>query len=107
MYGPRAQIDRDLYAANMRKTIKTSFPDKLQVHLGSVVDLLIEGGACRGVLLEGGERLRADRVVITTGTFLGGRCYIGQDSIQAGRYLRNEEGVEAASNALAASLRKL
>jgi tRNA uridine 5-carboxymethylaminomethyl modification enzyme len=46
VYGPRAQIDRDLYANNMQHAIKTSLPSKLQVHLGSVQDLIIEDGRC-------------------------------------------------------------
>jgi len=49
----------------------------LEVYLGSVHDLIIEDGRCKGIILENGERLRADSVVLTTGTFLGGRCYIG------------------------------
>lgn len=46
VYGPRAQIDRDLYAKNMQHAIKTSLPSKLQVYLGSVQDLIIEEGRC-------------------------------------------------------------
>jgi tRNA uridine 5-carboxymethylaminomethyl modification enzyme len=44
VYGPRAQIDRDLYASNMQKVIKTAMPDKLSVKIGSVKDLIIEDG---------------------------------------------------------------
>ncbi len=47
--------------------------------MGSVKDLIIEDGKCQGVTLESGEVIRTSKVVITTGTFLGGRCYIGQD----------------------------
>jgi len=61
----------------MQAYIKKSIPSKLQVHLGSVRDLIIEEGRCKGVLLESGEELRSSSVIITTGTFLGGRCYIG------------------------------
>jgi tRNA uridine 5-carboxymethylaminomethyl modification enzyme len=75
VYGPRAQIDRDLYASNMQKAIKST--EKLRVKVGSVKDLIIEDGKCQGVTLESGEVLRTSKVIITTGTFLGGRCYIG------------------------------
>ena len=44
VYGPRAQIDRDFYASNMQKVIKTAMPDKLSVKIGSVKDLIIEDG---------------------------------------------------------------
>jgi tRNA uridine 5-carboxymethylaminomethyl modification enzyme len=59
------------------------------------------------VVLDSGEALLASKVIITTGTFLGGRCYIGQDEIQAGRFLRKEEGAEPSSVGLAQSLRRL
>jgi tRNA uridine 5-carboxymethylaminomethyl modification enzyme len=61
----------------MQETIKKAIPDKLKVHLGSVKDLIIEEGQCRGITLESGEDIRSNKVIITTGTFLGGRCYIG------------------------------
>eukprot|EP00347_Sterkiella_histriomuscorum_P005065 403358035 len=106
VYGPRAQIDRDLYAKNMQRII-TEETQNLEVYLGSVHDLIIEDGECRGIVLENGEKLRASNVILTTGTFLGGRCYIGQKQISAGRFMRNEEGVEQASDGLAYSLRKM
>lgn len=82
VYGPRAQIDRDLYAANMQKIITKQTPN-LNVHLGSVHDLILETDesgrtVCKGIVLENGDKIRAKNVILTTGTFLGGRCYIGQ-----------------------------
>ncbi len=65
----------------MQAYIKKSIPSKLQVHIGSVKDLIIEGGQCIGVLLESGEEIRSSAVIITTGTFLGGKCYIGNEEI--------------------------
>lgn len=70
-------------------------------------DLIVEEGVCKGIRLESGESLRAEAVILTTGTFLGGRCYIGQREISAGRFMRKEEGVEKASDGLAHSLRQL
>ncbi len=46
VYGPRAQIDRDLYASNMQRTIKNAMPERLRVKIGSVKDLIIENGTC-------------------------------------------------------------
>ena len=51
--------------------------ENLDVHLGSVHDLIIEDGRCKGIILENGEHIRSHNVILTTGTFLGGRCYIG------------------------------
>jgi len=54
-----------------------------------VNDLIIEDGRCKGVVMADGTRMLADSVVLTTGTFLGGRCHIGQEGIEAGRFMRN------------------
>lgn len=57
--------------------------------------------------MEDGTRLRSEAVVITAGTFLKGKCYIGRDEVvTAGRHLRQKEGYEAASVGLAESLEK-
>ena len=53
VYGPRAQIDRDLYAKNMQHIISSH--KNLDVYLGSVHDLLLEEGICKGIILESGE----------------------------------------------------
>ena len=65
--------------------------------------------------MENGEELRARSVVLTTGTFLGAKCYIGEtEVIKAGRFMRhtdrtkeNELQVEPASTALAESIKRL
>ncbi|CDW81361.1 trna uridine 5-carboxymethylaminomethyl modification protein [Stylonychia lemnae] len=104
VYGPRAQIDRDLYAKNMQNIIANT--ENLEVYLGSVHDLIVEDGQCKGIILENGEHIRSHNVILTTGTFLGGKCYIGQKQISAGRFMRSGDGVEEASDGLAHSLRK-
>lgn len=76
VHGPRAQIDRDLYAKNMQQIMRET--EGLEIFIGSVHDLLIEDGQCKGIILENGEKIRAKSVILTTGTFLGGRCYIGK-----------------------------
>lgn len=87
--GPRAQIDRDQYLRKMQEMFTTKKPENLNVHLGSVFDLIIENGECKGLVLEDGTRLRSEAVVITAGTFLKGKCYIGKDEVvPAGRHLR-------------------
>ena len=59
-----------------------------------VVSLILKGGVCKGVVLEDGERVEADAVVLTTGTFLKGVLRVGKEVIKGGRMLRKEEGVE-------------
>jgi tRNA uridine 5-carboxymethylaminomethyl modification enzyme len=52
---------------------------------GEVVDLVMEGGAVRGVVLGDATRIRAGSVVLTAGTFLRGVIHIGESTTPAGR----------------------
>ena len=51
-----------------------------------VEDLIVEAGAVRGVAGAGGERFCARRVVLATGTFLGGKSFRGSDVRAEGRF---------------------
>ena len=83
---------------------------RLNVVEGSVHDLIVENGECVGVTMYDGAQLRAKSVVLTTGTFLGGVCWIGDEAMPAGRFMRQKQGhdiaLEPASNALSDSIRK-
>jgi tRNA uridine 5-carboxymethylaminomethyl modification enzyme len=82
--GPRAQADRKLYRAAMAELL-AGIAD-LAIVEGAAEDLLFDGaGQIRGVVLADGRELRAGRVVLTTGTFLGGMIHIGEEKIAAGR----------------------
>lgn len=50
----------------------------LSVFEGSVEDVLLEGEAIKGIVTADGTEIACKGVVITTGTFLRGKCYIGQ-----------------------------
>ena len=65
-------MDRDIYKRVMLENLRSGVEDKLTVVEGSVSNLIIDGGKARGVVMKDGERIKADAVVITTGTFLGG-----------------------------------
>ena len=95
--GPRAQADRRLYAAAVRELVAAS---GVEVVEAEVLDLLVEDGRCVGVLTGAGA-VRANAVVLTTGTFLGGVMHIGERQIAGGRV------GEAGASALAARLRAL
>jgi tRNA uridine 5-carboxymethylaminomethyl modification enzyme len=82
--GPRAQADRKLYRAAMAALLAET--PGLVIIEGSAEDLLLEAsGWVRGLVLGDGREIRAGRVVVTTGTFLGGLIHIGQEKIPAGR----------------------
>src|SRR5271163_1075475 len=82
--GPRAQADRRLYRRAVAELLAES-PD-LDIVEGAVEDLRLDrdGRVC-GVVLGDGREIAAGRVVLTTGTFLNGLIYIGEEKIPAGR----------------------
>lgn len=93
--GPRAQIDRKIYLEEMQKTILNY--NNLEVVEGLVEDIIVDPSAAKkdaegrsqaivkGVVLESGSVFLCDKVVITTGTFLGGEIHIGLKAYPAGR----------------------
>lgn len=88
-WGPRAQIDRMLYKKEMKAEILGTH--NLGVLEGKVADIVLGDGTdgkeqrVLGVRLDSGESIRCEKVVITTGTFLGGEIHIGLDSFPSGR----------------------
>ena len=95
----RAQADRVLYRQAMRQIVEST--DNLRLFQQSVVDLVVERGRVRGVVTQSGLTFFAKAVVLTTGTFLGGRIHVGMENHPGGR------AGDAPSNALAERLRAL
>jgi tRNA uridine 5-carboxymethylaminomethyl modification enzyme len=80
---PRAQADRALYRQQMRRELE-AIPN-LYLRQGEVIRILTEDGHVIGVELMDGRSLRAEAVVVTTGTFLNGLIHIGARRFSAGR----------------------
>jgi tRNA uridine 5-carboxymethylaminomethyl modification enzyme len=80
---PRAQADKARYAAEAKHALERT--PNLALFQDTVTDFLLEDGAIRGVLTERGRRFRARAVVLTTGTFLEARLFIGEFSGPGGR----------------------
>ena len=95
----RAQADRVLYRQAMRQIVEST--PNLRVFQQSVVDLVVEEDRVRGVVTQSGLTFAAETVVLTTGTFLGGRIHVGLENHPGGR------AGDAPSNALAVRLRAL
>ena len=77
----RAQIDRREYSAGMKHTLELT--DNLEIRQGEIVNLYKDGDEWVAVTkLEAVFRARA--VILATGTFLGGRVYIGDVSYSSG-----------------------
>src|SRR6266849_3113407 len=96
---PRAQADRALYRAEMRRTLEAT--PNLTLRQGLVTSLVVEGRRIQGVELQDMRRLGASAVVIATGTFLNGRIHTGRQSYGGGR------AGEPASTELAEALKQL
>ncbi len=96
---PRAQTDKERYAAFVRAT--TVGTPGVSVRRGQVAAILDQGGTQAGVRLTDGTRLSADAIVLTTGTFLRGLMHVG-DRVSAGGRIG-----EAPARQLSASLRGL
>lgn len=79
----RAQADRVLYKAAIREILEAE-PNLVMFQQG-VDDLLIENGKVHGVITQMGMTIKARQVVLTTGTFLGGKIHIGLENSSGGR----------------------
>jgi tRNA uridine 5-carboxymethylaminomethyl modification enzyme len=96
--GPRAQCDRDLYAAAVQDLLAAE--PNLAIVEGSVQSLVIDGRTVRGVVLGDGTRLEAAAVVVTTGTFLRALMHSGEQQTVGGRF--GEPSAETLSDSLRA-----
>jgi tRNA uridine 5-carboxymethylaminomethyl modification enzyme len=95
----RAQADRALYRQAIRSMLEAQ--PGLTLREAEVADLVVANGRAEGVVTADGTTIRARAVVLTVGTFLGGRIHVGLESREGGRI------GDAASNALAARLREM
>ncbi|MCF7972125.1 MAG: tRNA uridine-5-carboxymethylaminomethyl(34) synthesis enzyme MnmG [Methylococcaceae bacterium] len=95
----RAQADRELYKTFIRDALENQ--QNLMLFQQMVSDLVVEGEKVVGVKTQMGLQFKAKSVVLTTGTFLGGKIHIGLENYAGGR------AGDAASIALADRLREL
>jgi tRNA uridine 5-carboxymethylaminomethyl modification enzyme len=79
----RAQADRVLYKQAIRSIVEHQ--DNLHVFQQAVDDLIVEGAQVAGVVTQMGLKFRARAVVLTVGTFLGGKIHIGLENHAGGR----------------------
>jgi tRNA uridine 5-carboxymethylaminomethyl modification enzyme len=83
MWSPRAQCDRMLFSQNWRRVLE-GIPG-LSLWQDEVVALTFTGQSVSGVCTRMGHTIPAKAVVLTSGTFLNGTIYIGEDSWCGGR----------------------
>ena len=83
MWSPRAQCDKLAFSLKWREVLLTC--SKLSIYADFVENLLFENGVLAGVLTITGAIFKSQAVILTAGTFLNGRMFIGPHSFEGGR----------------------
>ena len=83
VHGPRSQADRSLYKKSVQEILLNQ--QKIRVVEGFVDDLIIDNQEIKGVVLDNDHKFFCNSLVITTGTFLGGKIFVGNETFEAGR----------------------
>lgn len=79
----RAQADRELYRRAVRNMLEQQ--ENLSIFQQAVDDLIIENNRVIGVVTQLGLKFFATSIVLTTGTFLGGKIHVGDQTHSGGR----------------------
>ena len=79
----RAQIDKYDYSRTMKRKLENQ--ENLLLRYGLVRELMVEDGRVKGVVDSLGIDYYAKAVILTTGTFLRGKIFVGRNTMEAGR----------------------
>ena len=83
MWSPRAQCDKIKFSLYWRKILESNC--KLTLYIDSATSLLFENEKIAGVCTSTGLIFHSRAVILTTGTFLNGKIFIGRNSFPGGR----------------------
>ena len=83
MWSPRAQCDKIRFSLSWRKLIETNC--KLDVYVDSATSFLFENSKIAGVCTTTGAIFKSQAVILTAGTFLNGKLFIGRTQFEGGR----------------------
>ncbi|WP_338877265.1 tRNA uridine-5-carboxymethylaminomethyl(34) synthesis enzyme MnmG [Spirosoma sp. SC4-14] len=83
MWSPRCQSDRNVFAAEWRKSLEQN--RNIDFWQDTVNEVIVKDGIVKGVKTSLGVEFSANAVVLTNGTFLNGRMYIGEKVFGGGR----------------------
>ena len=83
MWSPRAQSDRMLFSQVWRELLENT--KGLDFWQDSVVGLIVENGKIRAVKTAMGQVIYSKAVILTAGTFLNGKIFIGEKTLAGGR----------------------
>ena len=83
MWSPRAQCDKQEFSQYWRKILETHC--KLDIYADFADFFLFENSKITGVRTSTGALFKSQAVILTAGTFLGGKLFIGRTSFEGGR----------------------
>ena len=83
MWSPRAQCDKLAFSLKWRDVLLSNC--KLSIYADFAANLLFENGVLAGIRTVTGAEFHSRAVVLTAGTFLNGRMFIGTHSFEGGR----------------------
>ncbi len=78
----RVQCDRDKYKESIQSILKQT---TIKIIEDEVVDLVVEDNIAKGVVLHQSKTIRAKKIILTTGTFLNGVMFTGEENSLGGR----------------------
>ena len=78
----RAQADKITYPKNMLKELNNT--ENLEIKEGKVEDLIIENKVVKGIILDNGEKIESEAVILTTGTYTKANILVGSKSTPSG-----------------------
>lgn len=87
VWGPRVQADRKLFKAEVQRIVGAQ--ENLTLVEGEAAALSLKGGKVAGLELGDGTIIHAERVILCTGTFLGGILFRGEERFEGGRIGEN------------------
>lgn len=83
MWSPRAQCDKLHFSLNWRKLLETNC--NIDIYQDTATDFLFDGSRISGICTTTGAIFKSQAVILTAGTFLDGKLFIGQNSFEGGR----------------------
>ncbi len=82
--GPRTQSDRSLYKKYMQEKLVNYC--NLSIFSDPVIQFIFSKNEINGFITQSGKKIKTNKVILTTGTFLNGLIHIGEERTPAGRF---------------------
>ena len=79
----RSQSDRLLYSNKVKEIISSEH--LLTIKEGEVAEIILANEKAKGIVLESGEKIFSNKVILTAGTFLNGKLFTGETQEEGGR----------------------